>query len=581
MTLQVALPASFRQQRLRAGMPAFIMAILLIFLGVLVIYPVVLILLTSFMVQPEVFAHVREWGLANWANAFEDPRIFRALWNTFLVWGLTMAISMPVSVVIAWTLARTKVPFSRAVEFMFWVAYITPGGVIAWILLIDPQIGILNVLLRQVFTDLTEGPFNVFSLSGIVWVHLMGNGIALKVMLLTPAFRNMDASLEEASRVSGSSSLRTMLRVTLPLMAAPIILVFALQLIRIFQSFETELLLGTPWGFYVYSTFIYDLVRNMEPPHYGEASVLASLTLLIIAMVIPFQQWILSRKKYTTITGSFKAGLSDLGSWKWGIFSAFVFLHSLLTVIPLASLVLGSFMTRSGYFQIKPAFTLHHWEFVFNDTLFITALKTTLTLAATTALVSPVLFAVIAYILVRTRWPGRGLLDTIVWCSAAMPGMLSGLGLLMLFLGTPGLSVLYGTIWAMLLVVLLQGKVTGINILKANLVQIGADMEEASRASGAGWFRTFFQIWLPLLMPTMVLIGTMHFVIAATTSASIILLAARGTITLSILVLQYASPIFGQREAASVVSILIAALTIGLSLLARKLATKISVMPRD
>lgn len=565
---------------MRLGMPHFVMAIILILLGVLVVYPIILILLTSFMVQPEVFVGAREWGIANWLSAFQEPRISRALWNTFLVWGSTMAISMPISVVIAWVLARTKVPFSNTIEFMFWVAYITPGGVIAWILLMDPQIGILNVLLRPL-TGLTEGPFNIFSLGGIVWVHLMGNGIALKVMLLTPAFRNMDVCLEEAARVGGSSSIRTMLNVTLPLMAAPIALVFVLQLVKIFQSFETELLLGTTWGFYVYSTLIYDLVRNMEPPRYGEAAVLASLTLLIIAAVIPFQRWILGRKKYTTITGNYKPGLIDLGAWKWLTFSLLAALHILLTVITLLSLVLGSFMTRSGYFQIKPVFTLDHWKFVFNDSLFITALKTTMTLAASTAVISPLIFAVIAYILVRTRWPGRGMLDTTVWVSAAMPGMLSGLGLLMLFLGTPGLTALYGTIWAMLLVVLLQGKVTGINILKANLVQIGADMEEASRASGAGWFRTFFRIWIPLLMPTLILIGTMHFVIAATTTASIILLASRGTITLSILVLQYASPIHGQREAAGVVSILIAALALGLSLVARKLASRISAMPRD
>lgn len=581
MTLQLAQPIRFRLPQWRVGMPAFIISLFIILLGALIILPVLLILLTSFMVQPEIFVGERIWGLGNWISAFQEPRIFRALWNTFLVWGLTMVISMPVSVVIAWVLARTKVPCSRGLEFMFWVAYIIPGGVIAWILLLDPQIGIINVLIRELFTDLTEGPFNIFSVGGIVWVHLMGNGIALKVMLLTPAFRNMDVSLEEAARVGGSSSIRTMLRVTLPLMAAPITLVFALQLVKIFQSFETELLLGTPWGFYVYSTLIYDLVRNMEPPHYGEAAVLASLTLLIIAMVIPFQQWMLSRKKYTTITGSYKAGLINLGAWKWIVFALLATLHFVLTVIQLASLVVGSFMTRSGYFQIKPAFTLEHWQFVFNDSLFITALKTTLTLAASTAVVSPILFAIIAYILVRTRWPGRTLLDSVIWCSAAMPGMLAGLGLLMLFLGTPGLSALYGTIWAMLLVVILQGKVTGINILKANLVQIGADMEEASRAAGAGWCRTFFRIWIPLLMPTLILIGTLHFVIAATATASIILLASRGTITLSILVLQYASPIHGQREAAGVVSLLIAALALGLSLLARKLANRISVMPRD
>jgi len=436
-------------------------------------------------------------------------------------------------------------------------------------------------LLREIFSGLTEGPFNIFSLGGIVWVHLMGNGIALKVMLLTPAFRNMDVTLEEAARVSGSSSVRTMVKVTLPLMAAPITLVFALQLVKIFQSFETELLLGTPWGFYVYSTLIYDLVRNMEPPLYGETAVLASLTVLVIAFVIPFQRWILSRKKYTTITGAFKGGLLDLGAWKWVVFAVLALLHFMLTIIQLASLILGSFMTRSGYFQLKPTFTLSHWEFVFNDSLFLTALKTTLTLATTTAIISPVLFAVIAYILVRTRWPGRGLLDTIIWSSAAIPGMLAGLGLLMLFLGTPGLNILYGTIWAMLIVVILQGKVTGINILKGNLVQIGSDMEEAARISGAGWTRTFFRIWIPLLMPTLVLLGTMNFVIAATTTASIILLASRGTITLSILVLQYASPIHGQREAASAVSVIIAALALGLSFLARRFESKVSVLPRD
>ena len=64
----------------------------------------------------------------------------------------------------------------------------------------------------------------------------------------------MDASLEEAARVGGASNLRTLFKVTLPLMISPMILVFALQLLRVFQSFETEYLLGVPFGFYVYST---------------------------------------------------------------------------------------------------------------------------------------------------------------------------------------------------------------------------------------------------------------------------------------------------------------------------------------
>ena len=181
--------------------------------------------------------------------------------------------------------------------------------------LLDADTGLLNVGLRALpFID--DTPFDIFSIGGIVWAHLMTNGISIKVMLMTPALRNMDAGLEEAARVSGASNIRTMLRVTLPLMISPLALVFALQLLRIFQSFETELLLGRPFGFYVYSTKIYELVR-IDPPSYGQATVLASLTLMLVALIIPLQRWVITRRQYTTITGSFKPGLIDLGIWRY------------------------------------------------------------------------------------------------------------------------------------------------------------------------------------------------------------------------------------------------------------------------
>ena len=145
------------------------------------------------------------------------------------------------------------------------------------------------------------------------------------------------------------------------------------------------------------------------------------------------------------------------------------------------------------------------------DPVFIKALRTTLTLATTAALLSPLIFSVLAYILVRTRLPGRGVLDLMIWSAGAIPGILAGLGLLWVFIGTPGLNFLFGTIWALIIVVILQGKTTGVNIMKGVLVQVGADMEEAARVSGAGWIRTYFRIWLPLLMPTLILLGGDEF----------------------------------------------------------------------
>ncbi|HZA52869.1 MAG TPA: ABC transporter permease subunit [Candidatus Udaeobacter sp.] len=562
-----------------------IMAIILLTLGFYLIYPVFLILIQSFNTAPEILIGTPQWGLDNWRVAFNEPRLLKAVSNTIVIWSLVMVVSFPAATLIAWTLARTNIPFSHGLEFMFWISYMMPGisVAVAWIMLLDPELGFMNVGLQKLFPFIKEGPFNIFSIPGILWAHLMANGIALKVMLLTPAFRNMDANMEEAARVSGASDLRTMLRVTLPLMASPMVLVFALQLLRIFQSFEIEQLLGVPFGFFVYSTMIFDMVRH-EPPLYGQATALASITLLVVALIIPMQRWILERRHYTTITGSFKPGLIDLGKWKWLVFGAAGTLIFVLTLLPAAILMLGSFMTRSGFFNIDPVFTLEHWNLVLTDNVFVDALKMTLILATTSALLSPIVFSILAYIMVYTRWAGRAALDYVIWGSAAIPGILSGLGLLWLFLGDfpPGtgfrpLAFMYGSIYALILVVIIQGKTTGTNIFKGVFAQVGKDMEEQARVSGAGWLRTSFRVWIPLLMPTWILIATLNFVTAANTTSSIILLADRSTRTLSILALEFASPDVGMLEEASIISIFLIVLTVGIAGLARAFGLRLGV----
>ena len=139
---------------------------------------------------------------------------------------------------------------------------------------------------------------------------------------------------------------------------------------------------------------------------------------------------------------------------------------------------------------------------------------------------------------------------------------------------------MYGTIWALVLVVIIQGNTTGVNLSKAAIIQVGFDMEEAARVAGAGWFGTYLRIWLPLLMPTLILLGTLNFVIAANTTSSVILLASRDTITLSILALEWASPGRAQREAASIVILHISVLTLGVAIVARSLGLNLGVRHR-
>jgi iron(III) transport system permease protein len=554
----------------------FVMAAVLLVMGFYLIWPIALMLINSFNAATDMFVEPHRWGLDHWQAAYQQPgELVRPIFNSFLIWSLSVGVSFPIGITIAWFLARTKVPFSYSLEFMFWIAYMVPGlpVTIAWMTLLDPDLGLINQALTML-PFIEEGPFNIFSVPGIVWVGLMGNGIALKVMLLTPAFRNMDAAMEEAARVSGATNMRTAFRVTLPLMISPITLIFALQLLRIFQSFETEWLLGLPFGFFVYSTKIFSLVRT-ELPNYGEATALASLTLMIIAVIIPLQRWILERRRYTTITGNFKPGLIDIGPWNYVVFSAIALLLLALTVLPFMVLVLAGFMRNIGYFEL--GFTLDHWRIVLSDSAFLDALRTTLVLGFIAAVGSPLLFSLIAYILVRTRLPGRGLLDFIIWGSGAVPGILSGLGLLLVVLGTPGLSLLYGTIWILFLVVVMQGNTTGVNILKGVFVQVGQDMEDAARVSGAGWIRTYFQIWIPLLMPMLVLLAVINFTSAATATSSVILLASRDTWTLSILALVQAGQGGEGREVASIISLFIIIISVTGALAVRYLGLRLGI----
>jgi len=279
-----------------------------------------------------------------------------------MVWALTFLFSFPTAVIIAWVLARTRVPQSHNIELMFWVSFMMPtiSTTIAWITLMEPNRGLLNTLFEMLpFVD--NGPFNIFSVGGIVWANLMANGIALKVMLLTPAFRNMDSALEEAGRMSGGSNLGVMIRITLPLMISPMVLVTALQLLKVFQSFETEQLLGLPFGFFVYSTLIFHLIRVDEVlPQWGAATALGSITILVVVLIIPLQRWIVQRRLYTTIASGYRPDLIDLGVWRWVVFGLIAGLLFVLTLLPLVTVLLGSVMFRAGLFFLDDPFTLDH-----------------------------------------------------------------------------------------------------------------------------------------------------------------------------------------------------------------------------
>jgi len=550
-----------------------LMALLIGFMGFYVLYPLILIIINSF--NTATIAEPPVYGLKAWREAFSEPGIWRSLWNSVKIGVMLQLLAMPVGIFTSWLLARTNILFPNALEFGFWISFFMPSlaTTFGWMLMLDPSTGLINAWLRQV-PFLSGLNFDIYSFAGIVFVHLVGNGLSTKVMLMTPAFRRMDASLEEASRMSGASALTTLLRITVPAMTPVIVVVFLLSVIRIFSSFEIELLLGVPWGFYVYSTKIVDLARQ-EPPLVSHAAALGSIILVFLAIFIPVQRKLISRRHFTTVTGQFKPKIIDLGVWRYPATAFLMAVVFVIDVVPLLSVLGGSFMTRFGFFNLPRTWTLEYWKMALNDPRILQGLHNTLIVAVSAGLIGAFVFSLIGYILVRTKLPGRGILDAICWLPSAIPGVLSGLGLLWMFLGTPFFRPFYGTIVLLVVAQVLGGITLATQILKANFVQLGKELEESSRMSGAGFWRTYLRIVFPLMAQTMVMVGVIKFMFAAQHNSAIILLATSETRTLSLLALDQIAA--GYREVASITVILITVLTLGLAIVARSFGLKVGI----
>jgi iron(III) transport system permease protein len=528
-----------------------------------VVYPIFLVVLQSFQVAAP--GQPARYGLDGWRAAFDEPALRTALVNTLTVTLVRQLLSLPLAVLVAWLLARTDLPGRQWIEFAFWAAFFLPPLTVtlSWVLLLDPDYGLVNTWLAAL---VGRKPFDIYSFWGIVWVHIITGSLTVKVILLTPAFRNMNAALEEASRVAGASTLRTALRITVPVMAPAILSVLLLGTMVSLQTFEVEQVLGVPFRFFVFSTMIYDLLVT-RVPRYDAATALAVLILAAMLPLVLAQQWLTRGRRYTTVTGQFQSRAHALGRWRWAAGAFVLALLLVVLAVPIAVAGLGTFMKLFGYFHIKDPWTLDNWRTVLTDELFLRSLRNTVTLALGTAVAALVVHSLIAYIAVRTRYAGRRLLDAISWLPFTVPGIILGLALLWLFLDVGLLRPLYGSMTLLIVAGVISGMPLGVQIIKSGMMQLGSELEEASRIAGASWLATYRRIVLRLMAPTLLAVGMITFVGAARNIGNIALLSTSATRPLSILQLDY----IAQRklEAAVVVACIIMLISLVGALCAR------------
>jgi iron(III) transport system permease protein len=516
------------------------------------------------------------YTIQNYVKAYFDKEFYFLLLNS-IYYGLgTCTLTFLIGTFLAWVSERTNTPLKKLFVVMSLVPFIIPGilSTISWILLLSPKIGLINLVIKELL-GLESAPFNVYTMWGMIWaesIHLY----PLVFLLMSAAFRNMDTSLEEAALTAGSSTFTTFCRVTLPLMRPAMFSVLLINFIRGIEAFEVPALIGVPAKISVFTTKIF-LAIHQFPSDFGLAGAYA-VTLLVISTtgVLIYGRITRREERYATVTGKgYRPRVIDLGVWKYLTLGVSFLIFFLAVILPVFVLLWSSFIPYYGVpsRELMEKMTWANYQYILNYPLALTAFKNSFYLSVGSATLVMLLTSLIAWITVKTKLPGRALLDNMTFIPIAMPGIVLGVSLIWVYLTLP--IPIYGTIWVLLLAYITKFMPYGIRAASASMIQINKELEEASLTAGGTWFQTFRKVLLPLLMPGFTAGWIYISILALRELSTSILLYSYNSTVLSIMAFDLWEG--GQYTYVCALGVLMVLLLVAMAFTARKLGAKVGI----
>jgi iron(III) transport system permease protein len=473
----------------------------------LVIGPVLMLVLSSLRGTDGTlpFEAGVPWTLDNYIRVLTNPSTYSVLLNTFLFAFGALAVSFGLSITFAWLIERTDLPF-RNLLFVVIVACIGMPNVIvgiAYAILLNPVNGLVNTVLKGFVGAEGQGPLNVYTLPGMIFVQ----GITLvpvTFLLVAAAFRGMNAAMEDAGTTSGARFGTVMRRITLPLLTPALLSALVYQFVSVIESFDIPLVLGLRGGVKVLSTQIF--IESRPPgglPDFGLAATYSMLLLVLaIGPLILYNRVIGRSERYATISGhSYQPRRMRLGVWK--IPAVLLALAYALVSLVLPGLVM-IWTSLQPFYAVPSAASIARitpdaYIETLNDPKFHEALVNTLVLGGATAFGAMLVGLTVSWVLVRTKSRLRVVLDVLAFTPHAMPGVMIGLSILLIYLILP--IPVYGTIWIIVIALATQYTSIATRLMTSGISQVQNELEEAAAASGASWGPTMRRVLLPLVLP--------------------------------------------------------------------------------
>lgn len=500
----------------------------------LVLVPLIFMVWQS-VLSPQTAMTAARFTLDNYRRAYANADTARLFVNSLQFALGSAALAFFFGTLLAWINERTDTPFKSLFFALALVPLIIPGILftVSWIFLGSPKIGIINLALRFAFH--TDAVFiNIYSIPGMIWVDgLHYSPVAF--LLMSSAFRSMDPSLEESAMMSGANVVQIAWHVTIrlawPATAAALIVLF----VRALESFEVPTLLGLPVGIEVYTSAIYNAIHSY-PSRIGLASAYGLTLLVITSVCIYLNARIATRgSRFSTVTGKgYRPRVISIGRWRYATAAIFFTYVALVIVLPFLVLLWSSlqrFYSVPSLAALKNL-TLAAYRNVFTYPEIGTAIWNSVLLSLVSATLIMLASSALCFIVVRTRLPGRWLIDNLASLPLVYPGLVLGLAIMVCYLILP--IGVYGTLWIMLIAYVTRFLPYGMRYNSAALLQVHKELEESAAMSGASLAAVFRRIVLPLLKPGLIA-GWIYIVIVSIRElASSILLYSPGTEVVSV-----------------------------------------------
>jgi len=466
---------------------------------------VVVAFLVIFEVIPLSYLLIRSlfpkgsFSLESFKRVYTYDLNWTALINTVIISGLTTLFGVILAFPLAFLVGRTDMYGKKFFRTLFVTTDMVPPyvGAMAWLRLLNPNAGVLNKFLMQIF-NLPKAPFNIYTVGGIVWV-LTCFYYPYAFITISRAMEKMDPSLEEASKISGASPIKTLMTITIPMMTPSIIAAGLLVFVASASAFGIPSIIGAPGQIYTVTTRIIDFVHIGSEEGLNDAMVLAVFLMAIANIVLYVTTFVIGKRQYITMSGkSTRPNIVELGKWRMPITVIISIFSFFVVILPFVTVALTSFTVNMGKPIGLSNMSMSAWNKVFSRASILSSTKNSIIAGLAAAFFGIVISCIMAYLLQRTNVKGKRIPDFLITLGSGTPSVTIALALIISMSGKFKINI-YNTLTIMIIAYMIKYMLMGMRTVVSAMSQVHPSLEEAAQISGANWLRMLKDVTVPLI----------------------------------------------------------------------------------